>query len=131
MTRVVSVLADDGASVEALRWLLHGSAFSVLAEPPQGSGRDGGVRNAAAPAHRARELLHRVAMLTHCLQLPDVTDDEWRRWPAEIADANRRLDALYAAGLGRDFLGPPTRRRRRPEGGAAQRAQRSSTKESR
>jgi hypothetical protein len=111
MTRVVSVTAVDGATVEALEWLLRGSAFSVLAEPPPGG--------AAAPAHRARELLNRVAMLTCCLQLPDVTDDEWRRWPAEIAEANRAVDALYAAGLSRDFLGTPTRRRRRPQGGAA------------
>jgi len=119
VTRVVSVVAADGSSVEALEWLLQGSAFSVLTERPPARGRDGVGGGAAAPAHRARELLNRVAMLTCCLQLPDLTDDEWRRWPAEIADANRGLEVLYAAGLSRDFQGVPTRRRRRPEGGAA------------
>jgi hypothetical protein len=117
VTRVVLVIAAEGGSVEALEWLLLGSPFRVLAEQPSATGGD--ELYGGAPAHRARELLNRVSMLTCCLQLPDVTDDEWGRWPAEIADANRRLEALYAAGLSRDFLGEPTRRRRRPEGGTA------------
>ena len=44
---------------------------------------------------------------------------EWRQWPADIADANRRLDALYAGGLGRDFPGEPMRSHRPLRGGAA------------
>jgi hypothetical protein len=115
---VATVIAAEEASVEALEWLLQGSAFRVLPEQPPAPGGDAAMRDAAAPEHRARELLNRVAMLVCCLQLPDVTDDEWRRWPSEIADANRRLDELYTAGLSRDFLGVPTRCRR-PEGGAA------------
>jgi hypothetical protein len=53
--------------------------------------------------HRARELLHMVAMLTECLRLPNLTDAERLKWPLEIADANRRVEALYADGLSRTF----------------------------
>jgi hypothetical protein len=105
------VTGNEGASIETLKRLLRGSQFSVRAEPLP-TARPG-------PAHQARELLSRVAMLAHCLQLPDVTDAEWRQWPADIADANRRLDELYSAGLSRDFLGEPMRSHRSPRCGAA------------
>jgi hypothetical protein len=116
------VTGTEGASVETLKWLLHGSQFSVRAKPlpPQGVGVEtGGGAARPGPAHQARELLSRVAMLAQCLQLPDVTEAEWRQWPADIADANRRLDELYAGGLSRDFLGEPMRSHRSPRGGAA------------
>lgn len=80
------------------------------------AGPDAGA-TCAGPAHQARELLNRVALLTQCLQLPDVTDAEWRQWPSDIADANRRLDALYAAGLNRSFRGGPTLSHRHAEAG--------------
>ena len=76
-----------------------------------------GVPACPGPEHQARELLNRVALLAQCLQLPDVTEDEWLRWPAEIAEANRRLDALYADGLRRDFLDEPPGRVRHPQHG--------------
>ena len=71
------------------------------------------------PEYRARQLLNHVAMLTRCLQLPDVTTAEWLRWPAMIADANRQMDVLFADGLSRDFLGEASCRPRLPQGGVA------------
>jgi hypothetical protein len=53
--------------------------------------------------HQARELLNVIAMLTHCLRLPNLTDAERLRWPLHLADASRRLEALYAGGLSRTF----------------------------
>jgi hypothetical protein len=53
--------------------------------------------------HRARELLNVVAMLTQCLRLPNLTEAERLKWPLQIADANRLLEALYAGGLSRTF----------------------------
>ena len=58
--------------------------------------------------HQARELLSCVAMLTQCLDLPDVSEAEWRQWPPEITEANRRLEELFAGGLSRSFRGEPT-----------------------
>jgi hypothetical protein len=120
MNRRVVVAFDESESLESLEWLLQGSGFNVLsarqmAQPSQPAGDRAGL----GPEHCARELIHRVAMLTYGLQLPNATDGERRRWPAAIADANRRLDALYAAGLSRDFGGEPTRSHRPPVGGNA------------
>jgi hypothetical protein len=92
----------------------------VTAAPPApGNNGDEGGAPRPGDASRARELLSRVAMLTRCLLLPDVTDAESHQWPSDIADANRRLDALYDAGLSRDFRGEPTRSHRHPQGGRA------------
>jgi hypothetical protein len=118
----VVVLGRGGASVEALKWLLEGSEFTVLGGRAAPQASEGGCAEGAAPwsvAYRARELLNRVAMLAQCLQLPDVTDAEWRQWPREIADANRQLDALYAGGLGRNFIGESARSCRRPASASA------------
>lgn len=120
MTRVV-VVFDESESLEALEWLLQGSGFTVVdasedppvVVPPEDRGVGPGSD------HQARELLHRVAMLGCVLQLPTVTDAERRRWSADIADANRRLDALYDAGLSRDFVGAATPSHRPPVGGFA------------
>jgi hypothetical protein len=122
MRKVVLVFDEKRTSVEALSRLLQGSGFAVRpttrgATAPQASGR--GRPAALAPEHRARELLSRVEMLARCLQLSDVTAAELLRWPAEIADANRQLDALYADGLGRDFRGEPSRWARPPQSGVA------------
>ena len=120
MNRRVVVTFDESESLESLEWLLHGSGFTVLSAwqiaPP---GPPAGDTAGPGPEHCARELLHRVAMLTYGLQLPNATDGERRRWPAAIADANRLLDALYAAGLSRDFGGEPTRSHPPPVGGNA------------
>lgn len=56
------------------------------------------------PQHQGRELLNLVAMLTYGLQRYDLTDADRRQWPLQIAEAHRRLDALYAAGLSPNFL---------------------------
>jgi hypothetical protein len=50
-----------------------------------------------------------------CLQLPNVTDGERQKWPRDIAESNRELDALYAEGLSRAFLESLPGRARRPE----------------
>jgi hypothetical protein len=120
MERRVVVFDGRRTSAEELTWLLQGSGFSVLSAARAGPDSGGSPAADGAPpasAHRARELLNRVAMLTHGLGMGDITDDEWRRWPAEIAEANRALDALYADGLSRDFLGEPTRVSPQPQGG--------------
>ena len=114
MTRVV-VVFDESESLETLEWLLQGSGFTVVdasqdpavVAPPE-------VGDAPGAEHQGRELLHRVAMLGCVLQLSDVTDAERRQWSADIADANRRLDALYDAGLSRDFAGARTASHRPP-----------------
>ena len=59
------------------------------------------------PQHQARELLHQIAMLTHGLQRLNLQDADRRQWPLHLADATRRLDALYAQGLSRNFLNEP------------------------
>ena len=122
MDLTLTAVGGGDASAEALQWPLRGSQFAVVtAARPTASADPGPGANAArpSPAHQARELLNRVALLTQCLQLPDVTDAEWRKWPRDIADANRRLEALYAGGLSRSFQGEPTRSHRHPESGAA------------
>ena len=116
----VAVIGGGDASAEALEWLLRGSPFAVVTAARPTASPDSGAGAGAArpsPAHHARELLNRVAMLTQCLLLADVTDCERRQWPSDIADANR-LDALYAGGVSRSFRGEPTRSHRHPEAGA-------------
>ena len=122
MEFIATVVGGKDASVESLEWLLRGSQFAVVTAvrspaPPDAAPGDRPGR--PGPAHQARKLLNRVALLTHCLLLPDLTDAEWRQWPSDIADANRELEALYAGGLSRDFLGEPTRSHRPPQTGVA------------
>jgi hypothetical protein len=108
MNKTTLTVSGESEAVETLARLLRllGFAVSAAGEPaPPG------------PEHRARELLHRRTMLTHCLQLTDVTDAEWRRWPRQIAGMNRRLGRLYAKGLNPNFLGDPAPRSRYPQSG--------------
>jgi hypothetical protein len=121
MRQQIVVIATKDGSVEMLTRLLRGSPFAVqmpVTTAPSDHARPVGAPGAGG-AHDARELLNLVDMLTRCLQLPDITEAEWRQWPAEIADANRQLETLYAGGLSRDFLGVPTRSRRPRRGGIA------------
>ena len=54
--------------------------------------------------HQAREMLHVIALLVRCLQMPGSSQAMRQRWERGILDATRCLDDLYAAGLRRDFL---------------------------
>ena len=53
--------------------------------------------------HQGRELLHGIAMLTRCLELPGTNATRRRQWQARIRKARVDLEALYAEGLQRDF----------------------------
>jgi hypothetical protein len=54
--------------------------------------------------HRGRELTNLIAMLRHGMRLPEATEADRHQWAAQIADARRNLEALYAGGLRRNFL---------------------------
>ena len=54
--------------------------------------------------HQGRELMHAVALLALCLQIPGVSPVTRRRWEQEMQKARGDLDLLYAGGLRRDFL---------------------------
>ena len=60
--------------------------------------------------HQGRELLHCIALLLQCLRVTTVTAVQRRRWWRAIRQARVDLEALYAAGLDRDFVGKPARR---------------------
>ena len=53
--------------------------------------------------HQARELLHGIDLLLQCMSLPSATTLERRRWRSQVSQSRKELEALYAAGLRRDF----------------------------
>ena len=53
--------------------------------------------------HQGRELLHGIALALQCQRLPATTAAERRRWLRDVRKARTDLEALYAAGLPRDF----------------------------
>ena len=53
--------------------------------------------------HQGRELLHGIALMLKCLDLPSTTTSERRRWSRGIRQSRAELEALYAAGLSRDM----------------------------
>ena len=57
--------------------------------------------------HRAREFLHGIMLVTRCLEVTSTTDPQRRQWQQRVAESRRGLEALYAAGLDRDFLTLP------------------------
>ncbi|HZN66962.1 MAG TPA: hypothetical protein VFB66_16850 [Tepidisphaeraceae bacterium] len=61
--------------------------------------------------HQGRELLHVISLLVRCLRVRGSGRPARLRWEREIFKATRSLDDLYAAGLRRDFLSAPARRR--------------------
>jgi len=54
--------------------------------------------------HQGRELLHGIALVSRCLELPGSGPSERTRWKRELVKAIQELEALYARGLPRDFL---------------------------
>lgn len=57
--------------------------------------------------HRGRELIHAMGLLAQCLQLPAATAAERSGWWRDIRRSRVDLEALYVAGLPRDFLNRP------------------------
>ena len=53
--------------------------------------------------HRGREALHVIALLTRCLQIKETTAATRKAWEHSLAATRRKLEALYARGLRRDF----------------------------
>ena len=68
--------------------------------------------------YEARGLLNLVGFAARCLADADCRPDERLRWREELDRANARLEALYEAGLSRDFLTNPRRRERTGQGSA-------------
>ena len=72
--------------------------------------------------HQGRELVHIIALLVRCLEIPGTSPATRRQWRSEIFTAREELAALYAAGLSPTFLAPggstsqraPERRVREP-----------------
>jgi hypothetical protein len=57
--------------------------------------------------YEARGLLNLVCFVSRCLNDSGCSQDERIRWREELDRANARLEALYRAGLPRDFLTNP------------------------
>jgi hypothetical protein len=57
--------------------------------------------------YEARGLLNLVGLAVRCLDHGACRQDERVRWREDVNRANARLEALYAAGLPRDFLTNP------------------------
>jgi hypothetical protein len=58
---------------------------------------------APTAAHRARSLLHRIALLERCrVTFPD-DGDGLLRWSRDVAEARQELETLYLNGLDRAF----------------------------
>ena len=53
--------------------------------------------------HQGRELLHGIALLNYCLAAPMGTAAIRRQWKLDVRKARVDLDALYVAGLSRNF----------------------------
>lgn len=70
---------------------------------------EAGMKRLDRIEHEARGLLNLVTLLSRCLQGGDGggSADERQAWRTEVAEANERLEGLYAAGLSRTFLTAP------------------------
>jgi hypothetical protein len=53
--------------------------------------------------HQGRELLHGIALMDQCVELPAATPVERRNWSRAIRQSRVDLEALYVAGLARNF----------------------------
>lgn len=53
--------------------------------------------------HQGRELLHGIALMLRCRRLPTASQAERRGWARDIRRSRAALEALYAAGLPRNF----------------------------
>ena len=84
------------------------SAYRATATPPPAGeqGRSWTVERVAAE-HEARGLLNVLVLVARCLE-PDVGPPPMgQQWERDRAQAQERLEQLYAAGLPRDFLLAP------------------------
>jgi hypothetical protein len=113
-----SVVGEEAAEVVARGAIVGERRFPVVVEtlvnvPAVGStragervqpGHGGGRRGGVDPEHQARGLLNLVALVSRLLRDGAATPDERRQWLEDLEGANERLEALYRAGLSREFM---------------------------
>ena len=56
-----------------------------------------------SPEHRARELIHGIMLVSHCMKWKGQTVAEMQKWKRWAATSRRKLGALYSNGLDRNF----------------------------
>ena len=106
----VHTLSDHGRGVFAAgvaQWIDDPPRRPVRLWPPPHARDDARPRrrpDADAIEHQARGLLNLIALASRCAATAGAGDDQRRAWRLEIDDANQRLEALYRAGLSRNFM---------------------------
>lgn len=113
-----SVLGEEAGEVVARGAIVGERQFPVVVQtlvnvpavPPDRAGErvqpgPGGERRRGDDLeHRARGLLNLVALVSRLLRDEAATADERRQWLEDLDCAKERLEALYRAGLSREFL---------------------------